>query len=113
MKEYKGYVGRVELDDEPEIFHGEVINTQHVITFQGCHRHGCLCRGDRCRRWEARARQRINRLGQRHLDVAEAQPNLPAIAEEHGMHEVVRHEAAPAGPGCPNRLRPWIPSLSS
>lgn len=35
MMEYKGYIGRVELDDEAEIFHGEVINTRDVITFQG------------------------------------------------------------------------------
>jgi predicted HicB family RNase H-like nuclease len=35
MMEYKGYVGRVEYDDEAEIFHGEVINTHDVITFQG------------------------------------------------------------------------------
>ena len=32
--EHKGYVGRVEYDDEAEIFHGEVINTRDVITFQ-------------------------------------------------------------------------------
>jgi predicted HicB family RNase H-like nuclease len=35
MMEHKGYVGRVEYDDEAEIFHGEVINTRDVITFQG------------------------------------------------------------------------------
>lgn len=35
MMEYKGYVGRVEFDDEAEIFHGEIINTRDVITFQG------------------------------------------------------------------------------
>lgn len=35
MMEYKGYVGHVEFDDEAEIFHGEVINTRDVITFQG------------------------------------------------------------------------------
>lgn len=35
MMEYKGYIGRVDLDDEAEIFHGEVINTRDVITFQG------------------------------------------------------------------------------
>jgi predicted HicB family RNase H-like nuclease len=33
--EYKGYIGYVEFDDESEIFHGEVINTRDVITFQG------------------------------------------------------------------------------
>lgn len=32
---HKGYVGRVEFDDENEIFSGEVINTADVITFQG------------------------------------------------------------------------------
>ena len=35
MMEYKGYVGRVEYDDEAGVFHGEVINTRDVITFQG------------------------------------------------------------------------------
>ena len=35
MMEYKGYVGIVEFDDDAEIFHGEVINTRDVITFQG------------------------------------------------------------------------------
>jgi predicted HicB family RNase H-like nuclease len=35
MLNYKGYVGHVEFDDEAEIFHGEVINTRDVITFQG------------------------------------------------------------------------------
>jgi predicted HicB family RNase H-like nuclease len=33
--EYKGYIGKVEFDDEAGIFHGEVINTRDVITFQG------------------------------------------------------------------------------
>ena len=33
--EYKGYIGKVEFDDEAGIFHGEVINTHDVITFQG------------------------------------------------------------------------------
>ncbi len=35
MMEYKGYTGKVEFDDEAGIFHGEVINTRDVITFQG------------------------------------------------------------------------------
>lgn len=35
MMEYKGYVGRVEYDDEAGVFHGEVVNTRDVITFQG------------------------------------------------------------------------------
>ncbi len=33
--EYKGYVGQIEYDDEAGVFHGEVINTRDVITFQG------------------------------------------------------------------------------
>jgi len=35
MMEYKGYVAKVEFDDEDDIFHGEVINLRDVITFQG------------------------------------------------------------------------------
>jgi len=35
MLTYKNYVGHLEFDDEAEIFHGEVINTRDVITFQG------------------------------------------------------------------------------
>lgn len=35
MMEYKGYIGKVEFDDEAGIFHGEVVNTRDVITFQG------------------------------------------------------------------------------
>ena len=35
MIEYKGYLGTVEFDAEAHIFHGEVINTRDVITFQG------------------------------------------------------------------------------
>jgi predicted HicB family RNase H-like nuclease len=35
MMNYKAYIGHVEFDDEAEIFHGEVINTRDVITFQG------------------------------------------------------------------------------
>jgi predicted HicB family RNase H-like nuclease len=35
MMEYKGYVGKVEFDDEAEIFHGEVLDTRDVITFEG------------------------------------------------------------------------------
>lgn len=35
MIEYKGYLGKVEFDDQANIFHGEVINTRDVITFQG------------------------------------------------------------------------------
>ena len=32
---YKGYIGKVEFDDEASVFHGEVINTRDVITFEG------------------------------------------------------------------------------
>lgn len=35
MMEYRGYLGRVEFDDAASIFHGEVVNTRDVITFQG------------------------------------------------------------------------------
>lgn len=35
MMEYKGYLSRVEFDDEADVFHGEVINVRDVITFQG------------------------------------------------------------------------------
>lgn len=35
MMTYKNYIAHVEFDDEAEIFHGEVINTRDVITFQG------------------------------------------------------------------------------
>jgi predicted HicB family RNase H-like nuclease len=32
--EYKGYVAKVEFDETAGLFHGEVINTRDVITFQ-------------------------------------------------------------------------------
>jgi predicted HicB family RNase H-like nuclease len=35
MFTYKGYIGKIDYDDEVGIFHGEVINTRDVITFQG------------------------------------------------------------------------------
>lgn len=35
MLTYKNYIGHVEFDEEAEIFHGEVININDVITFQG------------------------------------------------------------------------------
>jgi len=35
MMQYKGYIGKVEFDDGAGIFHGEVVNTRDVITFQG------------------------------------------------------------------------------
>jgi antitoxin (DNA-binding transcriptional repressor) of toxin-antitoxin stability system len=33
--EYKGYIGKVEVDDEAGVFHGEVANLRDVITFAG------------------------------------------------------------------------------
>jgi len=35
MMQYKGYYGVVQYDDEAKIFHGEIMNTRTVITFQG------------------------------------------------------------------------------
>jgi len=35
MLSYKGYTGQVNYDDEMKIFHGEVIDTRDIITFQG------------------------------------------------------------------------------
>lgn len=35
MMEYKGYLAKVEYDDEAGLFHGQVINIRDVITFQG------------------------------------------------------------------------------
>ena len=35
MMEYKGYMGMVEYDAEAKIFHGDIINTRDIITFQG------------------------------------------------------------------------------
>jgi predicted HicB family RNase H-like nuclease len=32
---YKGYQAKVELNEDAGMFHGEVINTRDVITFQG------------------------------------------------------------------------------
>lgn len=32
---YKGYIGKVSFDEDAELFHGEVVNTRDVITFQG------------------------------------------------------------------------------
>jgi len=32
--EYKGYIAQVEPDFDEDVFHGEVINTNDVITFQ-------------------------------------------------------------------------------
>lgn len=33
--EYKGYIGKVEYDDEAGSFYGEVVNLRDVITFAG------------------------------------------------------------------------------
>ena len=35
MMEYKGYIGKVEIDEEAGILHGEVINIRDVITYEG------------------------------------------------------------------------------
>jgi predicted HicB family RNase H-like nuclease len=35
MLNHKGYIGKVEFDDETGILAGEVVNTRAVITFQG------------------------------------------------------------------------------
>jgi predicted HicB family RNase H-like nuclease len=35
MMEYTGYIGKVDFDDAAGIFHGDVVNTRDVITFQG------------------------------------------------------------------------------
>jgi predicted HicB family RNase H-like nuclease len=32
---YKGYTGKVVFDEESDFFHGEVIDTKDIITFQG------------------------------------------------------------------------------
>ena len=32
---HKGYTGQVEFDPEAGVFHGEVLGTRDVITFQG------------------------------------------------------------------------------
>ena len=35
MMEYKGYIGKVEIDEETGILYGDVINVRDVITFEG------------------------------------------------------------------------------
>ncbi len=35
MMEYKGYIGKVEIDEEAGVLYGEVINVRDVITFEG------------------------------------------------------------------------------
>jgi predicted HicB family RNase H-like nuclease len=32
---YKGYIGQVTLDEDAGLFHGQVLNTRDIITFQG------------------------------------------------------------------------------
>ncbi|CDZ79345.1 putative protein encoded in hypervariable junctions of pilus gene clusters [Legionella massiliensis] len=39
MLQYKGYIGHVVFDDLNELFFGEIINTQTVITFQATMSH--------------------------------------------------------------------------
>ena len=35
MMNYRGYIGKVEYDDENRVFTGSVVNIKTVITFQG------------------------------------------------------------------------------
>lgn len=35
MMEYKGYIGKAEIDADAGVLHGEVINVRDVITFEG------------------------------------------------------------------------------
>ena len=35
MLNYKGYTGHIEFDDEAGLFHGEVLDSKDVVTFQG------------------------------------------------------------------------------
>lgn len=35
MMEYKGYIGKIEIDEEVGVLYGEVINVRDVITFEG------------------------------------------------------------------------------
>ena len=35
MLDYRGFTGRVDFDGEAGLFHGEVLDTRDVITFQG------------------------------------------------------------------------------
>jgi predicted HicB family RNase H-like nuclease len=35
MMTYKGYIAKVDFNDEARIFHGEVIGIRDVVTFQG------------------------------------------------------------------------------
>jgi predicted HicB family RNase H-like nuclease len=33
--EYQGYIAKIEFDNDAGVFHGEVVNTRDVITFEG------------------------------------------------------------------------------
>jgi predicted HicB family RNase H-like nuclease len=33
--EYKGYIGKVEIDEEAGLLHGDIINIRDVVTFEG------------------------------------------------------------------------------
>jgi predicted HicB family RNase H-like nuclease len=33
--EFKGYIARVDYDDDAKLFHGQILNLRDVITFQG------------------------------------------------------------------------------
>ncbi len=35
MMEYKGYIGKAEVDEDAGLFHGEIINIRDVVTFEG------------------------------------------------------------------------------
>ena len=35
MMQYKGYLSRVDFDDEANLLHGEIVNIRDVVTFQG------------------------------------------------------------------------------
>jgi len=35
MLKYKEYQGKVEFDEEADLFHGEVLDLRDVVTFQG------------------------------------------------------------------------------
>ena len=35
MMQYKGYLGKVELDADAKLLHGEVVGIRDVVTFQG------------------------------------------------------------------------------
>ena len=32
---HKGYIARIDYDEEREVFHGRVVNMKHVISFEG------------------------------------------------------------------------------